>query len=61
MRHTCVYRCIACMRKTFWFVAVAHCVKALVDCHFIQNVLHSSEQCSHKVPHADSLGVGETK
>jgi len=50
------------MRKTFWFVAVAHCVEAHVDCQFIQNVLNSSEQYSYKVPLADVvLGLGETK
>jgi len=50
------------MRKTFWFVAVAYRVEALVDCQFIQNVLHSSEQYSHKVSLADIvLWLGETK
>jgi len=56
-----VYRCVTCMRKTFWCVPVAHCVEALVDCQFIQNVLHSSEQYSHKLPLADDvLQLGET-
>jgi hypothetical protein len=36
-------------------------MEALVDCQFIQNVLHSSEQYSHKVPLADDvLQLGET-
>ena len=57
-----MYGCVACMRERFWFVAVAHCVEALVACQFIQNVLHSSEQYSHKVPLTDVvLQLGETK
>jgi hypothetical protein len=59
---TRVYRRVACMRKTFKFVAVAHCEEALVDCQFIQNVVHSSEQYSYKVPLGDViLWLGMTK